>query len=145
MTAEPGWLADPTKRHQYRYWDGSTWTEHVADNGVQGVDAADGLDRFDAALTVDDASDPDRIREQVSGDGYRGAGLDSVESGGGDIFSEPVLVVNQKAKLIELNNQYGVFDREGNQIGAVNQVGQSTLKKAMRLLSSMDQFLTHRL
>jgi len=145
MTAERGWLADPTKRHQYRYWDGSTWTEHVADNGVQGVDATDGLDRFDAALTVDDASDPHRIREQVSGDGYRGAGIDSAGSGGGDIFSEPVLVVNQKAKLIELNNQYGVFDRDGNQIGAVNQVGQSTLKKAMRLISSMDQFLTHRL
>ena len=112
MTQERAWLPDPTKRHQYRYWDGSAWTEHVADNGVQSVDPTDGLDRFDAALTLDDAANP---------------------------------VVNQKAKLIELNNQYGVFDRSGRQIGAVNQVGQSTLKKAMRLLSSVDQFMTHRL
>lgn len=145
MAIERGWLADPTKRHQYRYWDGSAWTEHVADNGVQGVDPADGLDRFDAALTLDDASDPDRIRDQVTGEGYGGAGIDSSSSGGGDLFSEPVLVVNQKAKLIELNNQYGVFDRNGNQLGVINQVGQSTLKKAMRLISSVDQFMTHRL
>jgi hypothetical protein len=25
-------------RHQYRYWDGWSWTEHVADGGRQGVD-----------------------------------------------------------------------------------------------------------
>lgn len=145
MAIERGWFADPTKRHQYRYWDGSAWTEHVADNGVQGVDAADGLDRLEAAMTLDDASAPEKIREQVSGSGYAGAGIESARSGGGDIFSEPVLVVNQKAKLIELSNQYGVFDKDGNQLGSVNQIGQSTLKKAMRLISSVDQFMTHRL
>ena len=30
---EPGWLADPTGRFQYRYWDGSTWTAHVSRDG----------------------------------------------------------------------------------------------------------------
>ncbi len=34
-----GWKADPTGRHQFRYWDGSTWTENVADAGVQSRDA----------------------------------------------------------------------------------------------------------
>ena len=117
----------------------------MADNGVQSVDPTDGLDRFDAALTLDDAANPEKIRDQVAGEGYSGAGIEAGSTGGGTLFSEPVLVVNQKAKLIELNNQYGVFDRSGRQIGAVNQVGQSTLKKAMRLLSSVDQFMTHRL
>ena len=32
------WYADPTGGHQHRYWNGSAWTEHVADNGVQAVD-----------------------------------------------------------------------------------------------------------
>jgi len=32
------WYADPMGRHQYRYWDGATWTEHVADDGVQSDD-----------------------------------------------------------------------------------------------------------
>ena len=33
------WLADPTGRHEYRYWDGATWTEHVSDHGVATSDA----------------------------------------------------------------------------------------------------------
>ncbi len=34
-----GWKADPTGRHQFRYWAGSTWTENVADDGEQSRDA----------------------------------------------------------------------------------------------------------
>jgi uncharacterized RDD family membrane protein YckC len=34
----PRWAADPLGRHQYRYWDGAQWTEHVADNGMNGTD-----------------------------------------------------------------------------------------------------------
>ena len=35
----PGeWRADPSGRHQHRYWDGGAWTAHVADEGVAGVD-----------------------------------------------------------------------------------------------------------
>jgi uncharacterized protein YxjI len=59
------------------------------------------------------------------------------------LLTEPVLVVNQKVKLIELTNEYEVFDQNGAQIGSVAQVGQSTLKKAARLVSSLDQFMTH--
>jgi Protein of unknown function (DUF2510) len=35
----PGWLPDPTSRHQYRYWDGARWTDDVADGGVASSDA----------------------------------------------------------------------------------------------------------
>jgi hypothetical protein len=61
------------------------------------------------------------------------------------LFTEPVLVVNQKAKLIEINNEYAVFDQAGTQIGAVREVGQSKARKVLRVLTSVDQFLTHRL
>jgi hypothetical protein len=33
-----GWLADPSGRHQQRYWSGSGWTDHVTDDGVPGSD-----------------------------------------------------------------------------------------------------------
>lgn len=33
-----GWHPDPTGRHQVRYWEGSAWTTHVADDGVAGHD-----------------------------------------------------------------------------------------------------------
>ena len=59
------------------------------------------------------------------------------------ILTETVLVVNQKVKLIELTNEYKVFDQNGEEIGSVAQVGQSKLKKAARLVSSIDQFMTH--
>ncbi|WP_030266675.1 phospholipid scramblase-related protein [Streptomyces violens] len=65
--------------------------------------------------------------------------------GGGSLFSEPVLVVNQKAKLIEMTNEYSVFDQNGNTVGSVVQVGQSTAKKVLRLVSSLDQYMTHKL
>jgi uncharacterized protein YxjI len=55
------------------------------------------------------------------------------------------MFVRQKAKLIELNNEYAVLDENGNQVGAVIQEGQSKLKKAMRFVSNVDQFLTHQL
>ncbi|MET7449774.1 phospholipid scramblase-related protein [Streptomyces sp. NPDC005508] len=65
--------------------------------------------------------------------------------GGGSLFNQQVLVVNQKAKLIELTNEYSVFDQEGNTVGSVVQVGQSAARKVLRFVSSIDQYLTHRL
>ena len=136
-------------RHQLRYWDGNAWTEHVTTNGVQGVDPLQpkGLDRVDSALTIGNEGDPAKIQQQLySQEKYRGAQVGQVAfHGGGTIFTEPILVVNQKAKLIELNNQYSVFNKDGQQIATVNQVGQSAAKKAMRLLTSLDQFMTHKL
>lgn len=39
--AKADWYADPTGRHEHRYWDGSAWTLHVANAGVQGTDELD--------------------------------------------------------------------------------------------------------
>ncbi len=36
----PGWAADPFGRHQWRYWDGTRWTEQVADGSTQSTDPA---------------------------------------------------------------------------------------------------------
>jgi hypothetical protein len=33
-----GWFADPSARHELRYWNGNEWTAHVADGGAQGID-----------------------------------------------------------------------------------------------------------
>lgn len=55
------------------------------------------------------------------------------------------IVINQKAKLVELTNEYLIRDTEGNEIGVIRQEGQSTLKKVARFVSSLDQFMTHTL
>ncbi|MFB8265171.1 MULTISPECIES: phospholipid scramblase-related protein [unclassified Streptomyces] len=85
--------------------------------------------------------DPAKVQRQVQ----HQAGVAPTAPGGGSLFTEPVLVVNQKAKLIELTNEYTVMDQNGGQIGSVVQVGQSTLKKVARFVSSLDQFMTHKL
>ena len=53
------------------------------------------------------------------------------------------LVFSQKAKLIELTNEYAIRDEHGTQVGLMRQEGQSKLKKLARLVSSLDQFMTH--
>jgi uncharacterized protein YxjI len=65
-------------------------------------------------------------------------------TGGGSIFTERVLVVNQKVKIIEVNQEFAVFNQAGQQIGAVRQVGQSAAKKILRFVADVDQFLTHK-
>jgi hypothetical protein len=37
-TPDPGWHPDPSGRHEYRYWDGASWTDDVADDAVTSVD-----------------------------------------------------------------------------------------------------------
>jgi hypothetical protein len=148
-TTPANWYPDPTGRHEYRYWDGVTWTDHVSDNGTGGTDPVipRGLEQLESALTLGNEGDPAKIAAQLSGDGTRRSADVRPDGfrGNGSIFGEPVLVVNQKVKVIELNNQYGVFDRSGRQIASVNQTGQSTAKKVLRLMSNVDQFLTHKL
>ena len=48
----PGWQPDPTGRHEYRYWDGGTWTDDVSDNGVTSVDPFAGTGAFGGEATA---------------------------------------------------------------------------------------------
>ncbi|MGX9885228.1 phospholipid scramblase-related protein [Streptomyces sp. NPDC002276] len=127
-----GWYPDPHGAPQtLRYWDGAKWTEHTnADQQAQ-----------PQSVPQQQAGPDPRVQQQVQ----QQAGVAAGGPGGGSLFSEPVLVVNQKAKLIELTNEYKVMDQNGNLIGTVTEIGQSALKKALRFVSSLDQFMTHRL
>jgi len=143
-TAAPDWYPDPYGRSELRYWDGELWTDHVASNGRQGTDPV-------ATATVKDVGHVrnDKVGRQVDrhfdNAEKRGAFVDRNAGVGGGLLDQQLFVVNQKAKLIEVNNEYAIFDRSGAQIGSVRQVGQSTMKKVMRVVSSLDQFFTHHL
>ncbi|GLP70802.1 scramblase [Streptomyces sp. TUS-ST3] len=129
-----GWYPDPHGASQtLRYWDGAQWTQHT-NSQQQGAGQAPQMPQQSAG------PDP-RVQRQVQ----QQAGVTAGGTGGGTLFTEPVLVVNQKAKLIEVTNEYKVMDQNGNQLGSVTQVGQSALKKVLRFVSSLDQYMTHKL
>jgi hypothetical protein len=157
QTVSPGWYPDPSGQPGVRWWDGTQWTSHTQPaSPAMGQQASQAPGQSAPAAPthvgwgtpqgyqpppVQTNYTPDRIQRQVR----EQAGVNVPVQGGGTLFTEPVLVVNQKTKIIELTNEYAVFDQHGNQIGSVVEVGQSALKKAARFLTSVDQLLTHKL
>ena len=134
-TPQAGWYPDPTGTFHHRWWDGQKWTDNVASNGQQSVSP------LQPGAAPVQASTPQQLARQAERAGITpGAAV-----GGGTVFTEPVLVVNQKMKLIEVTNQYSVYDQNGTQIASVSEIGQSTLKKVVRVLGEYDQYFTHRL
>jgi uncharacterized protein YxjI len=149
-----GWYPDPHGAPQtLRYWDGAQWTEHT--NPAQ--QPAGQVPQQQAAPPQQTAPQHQAAPQQYGTPQAQGAdpkvqrqvqqqaGVAAGGPGGGTLFTEPVLVVNQKAKLIELTNEYKVMDQHGREIGSVTEVGQSALKKILRFVSSLDQFMTHKL
>ncbi|MFF9622523.1 phospholipid scramblase-related protein [Streptomyces griseosporeus] len=148
-----GWYPDPQGAPQtLRYWDGVQWTQHTSPDqqaagqaqqapAHQAVPVQQAHQPAQAPHIPQQAGPDQRVQRQVQ----QQAGVAGGAAGGGTLFSEPVLVVNQKAKLIELTNEYKVMDQNGNQLGAVVQVGQSWFRKIVRFLYSIDQFMKIRL
>ena len=54
------------------------------------------------------------------------------------LLQAETLVVQQKAKLFELRNQYQILDATGQPLGAVEQVNQSALTVLARIFSQLD-------
>ncbi|MEV0746414.1 phospholipid scramblase-related protein [Streptomyces sp. NBC_01220] len=151
-----GWYPDPHGAPQLlRYWDGSQWTEHT--------NPAGGQQQAQAPAQVPQQQHqpqqaPQQPYQQQAAQAHQqaqqhqpaavpqqGMPQQGGAPGAGTLFNQQVLVVNQKAKLIEVTNEYSVFDQHGNTLGSVIQVGQSAMRKVLRFVSSVDQYLTHRL
>ncbi|WP_394553369.1 phospholipid scramblase-related protein [Agromyces sp. MMS24-JH15] len=126
-----GWFPDPFGRHEHRYWNGTQWTEHVGSQGRQLVDApvvAPPAPRMAHATQVAPAQVATRapvankkVQRQLQ---KLGVG-DPTRVGSGTLFTEQVLVVNQKAKLFEKKAEYQVFNQHGHKVGGVREYGSS--------------------
>lgn len=138
---DAGWYPDPHGRYDHRWFDGATWTATVATAGQQLTDP-----QGTAPGHVPTSSRSEqRVARQVEGQVGRAGGGGERGAAEHGLLDADVLVVNQKAKLVELNNEYMVYDEHGTQVGAVRQTGQSAARKVLRFVSNVDQYLTHRL
>jgi hypothetical protein len=98
-----GWYTDPFGRYELRYWDGRAWTGHVSTKGQTSMDDPVGVP---VVPTV--RRPAEKIRRDVARAGADG----TPTQGGGSPLTESVLVVNQKAKILELTSEYAIFDRD---------------------------------
>jgi hypothetical protein len=155
MTSNPpaAWHPDPAGSHRLRWWDGQQWTEHYQPMPPQQQEPQQ---QKQPGAYPQQQGGPQSARGQHSqwtqgygdqsfGGAVQGQVGQSVAGGSRNVFTEHTLVVSQKRKLIELTNEYLVYGQDGAEIGAVVEVGQSAAKKALRFVSNLDQFLTHRL
>jgi hypothetical protein len=58
-----------------------------------------------------------------------------------ELLSRDELVISQRAKLVELTNEYRILDEDGNQIGFIREEGQSKLRRA-RLCGSSPTWIS---
>jgi hypothetical protein len=149
--SSPGaWYADPFGRYEQRYFDGTRWTEHVSSRGVQALDPRAGqtlvsttgetppTSSRSAVVSETAATRMARPKKSVQRQAKR-AGATGLGGGGGTLFTEPVLVVNQKVRIIGANASYAVYDQRGNQLGSVQEVARNlTGKVADKLRARSD-------
>lgn len=171
----PGWYPDQQDPRYVRWWDGRGWSHqvqpaqpqppqppqappqppphaqpqphnafpqqpHAQPHHPQHPHPHNG-DANDLEFAVGGTGTASQIQQQAQ----RGTNAGPVSGGGGTLFTEPVLVVNQKAKLIEMANEYAIYDQHGRPLGSVVQVGQSGAQKALRMLTKADAMMTTRL
>ena len=146
-----GWYPDPLARHEHRYWDGREWTHHVGSAGQQSIDPVYAAPPSTSNAHPDQPSAPagthdgheespprrtypesaPRSNKKIQKQVRKLRLTDGAAAGDDSWLDEPVLVVNQKGKLLEVNAEYVVHDRSGRQVGSIREVGQSLAKKAM--------------
>ncbi|TCJ28073.1 AIM24 family protein [Nocardioides jejuensis] len=116
MTAAQ-WLPDPTGKHELRYWSGDSWTEHIANDGVQATDP----------LPAADLSTPAEPREEHAptggGHGHGTITGDLVDGRFSEMTSTAPGPSLQNAKLLRVRVAEPFMARQGAMVayqGAVN-------------------------
>ena len=142
---EANWYADPMGRHEFRYWDGSAWTDDVSSHGRQSTDPISNPAKVVETTGTAQSKVGDQVAKHIQQAEKRSGPIGPQDSPvSTDLLDQPILVVNQKWKAFEVNTEFAIYDPTGAQVGSVRQVGQSSVKKFVRFFASFDQYFTHK-
>ncbi len=110
------WYPDPAGQHELRFYDGTQWTDHVSTRGVASL----------GPIVVAASNAPAETA-----------------TGGGSLFSEPVLVVTKavggRPRRFEIATQGGV------PVGIVDTVGEGGLRRTIRRFTKLGPLLKYRI
>lgn len=79
-----GWHTDPSGRHQFRWWDGTRWSDQVADNGVASLDALPAPGATSAAAQAVAETGPSAVASAEAAESLLGRSQLLFRSGGGN-------------------------------------------------------------
>ena len=122
VTGQPlaGWYPDPSGRHERRYWDGSRWTDHVLSGGRNGI----------YPPTAAPAGAAEATRKRVEPQPRHAGAAPSEPGGARTLFTEPVLIINQRATPFGSSLGYAILDQHGRRLGMVREVRRDPVTKA---------------
>lgn len=126
MSEHPaGWYADPTRRHQHRYWDGRNWTEHVGDNGATSTDPMPPqppAPAQTASAAGGPPADDDRLEQAQIQEILADAAIQPGGGGDGTLFGEPVLILYQWVTDLAEGMQYSILNPAGIVVGRCHEM-----------------------
>ncbi len=133
IAEQAAWHPDPSGRHELRWWDGRQWTADVISLGQRQVDPLTPTVRVAKATTQSW-----KVRRQAR---KAGAKPDRAATRG-TLLTEPILIVNQKAKLVGVNAEYAIFGQNGQQVGVARELGQTHIKRSLSLVPDENRLHT---
>jgi uncharacterized protein YxjI len=136
-----GWYPDPLERSEQRYYDGSVWTAHIIVKGEQVVDPL-GIDKKATAAKLTEGLGDHLIS---GSNATKFTNTAARWEGTGHLFTEPVLIVEQHAKMLDTSTSYDIKHPDGQVLGSVRQVGQSQAKGLVSAFTSFDKYMSHSL
>lgn len=144
------WDLDPSGRHEYRWWDGVEWTEHVSTNGVMSIaplqpppppPVLDGPPPPANRPAPQDAAPPtpgQRAKQAVSSPQQNAPSQLT-------IFNATEIVSRQRSMGVKGGRVYDLFDTTGFGLGAVHQAVESQGKMGVRRLLGGEEYAAHQI
>jgi Protein of unknown function (DUF2510) len=122
----PAWYPDPSGSHQLRYWDGQRWTDYVSDQGVTSV----------APLTPPPAPAQPSQQVQPAQPSLSGP-PQPPQTGGGTVFTEPILVVDRQYSGWDKTLQSTVHDANGRPLATAAEQKPSDGRQVLNMVSGI--------